>query len=223
MADTDQVGPFECGYCGNTVKFTIAVQDLSQVKTFENEVETPIGMMDFSLESGWVYRLLLCPACNKITFERVFTEDGIPEYNEFIYPEPVFLPEGLPDRVAGEYNAALKERRRNPNGYAALLGRVMDAICTDRGIPSRANGRPIFLGVRLTSLAAQENLSSVAGATGLRTVAAHADVGNLLPEDVPYLEALIRYVLDHLYVIPEVNQKAIAAEQARRASVPTTP
>lgn len=29
-------------------------------------------------------------------------------------------------------------------------------------------------------------------------------------------EALIRYVLDHLYVIPSINQKAVATELARR-------
>jgi len=36
----------------------------------------------------------------------------------------------------------------------------------------------------------------------LRNVAAHADLGGLVPEDIPYLEALVGYILDHLYVIP---------------------
>ena len=76
--------------------------------------------------------------------------------------------------------------------------------------------RDSFLGARLASLITQENLTKVGGATGLRNVAAHADLGGLLPEDVPYLEALIRYILDHLYVIPCVNQKAIDTERARR-------
>ena len=38
----------------------------------------------------------------------------------------------------------------------------------------------------------------------------------VVPEDIPYPEALIRYVLDHLYVIPAINQKAIATELGRR-------
>ena len=45
---------------------------------------------------------------------------------------------------------------------------------------------------------------------------AHADIGDLLPEDVPYLETLVRYILDHLYVIRAVNQKALDAEEACR-------
>jgi hypothetical protein len=65
-------------------------------------------------------------------------------------------------------------------------------------------------------LVSQENLSAVEGATGLRNVASHADLGALLPEDVPYLDGLIRCILDHLYVIPAVNQKAIDTQQARR-------
>jgi hypothetical protein len=65
-------------------------------------------------------------------------------------------------------------------------------------------------------LVTRENLTKVRGATGLRNVAAHADLGGLLPEDAPYLEALIRYILEHLYVIPAVNQKAIDTEKARK-------
>jgi hypothetical protein len=126
-------------------------------------------------------------------------------------------PEGLPDRIAKEYSDALKERRRNPNGYAALLGRVLDAVCTDQRIPSHAaDGKPLFLGKRLATLVARKGLAKVQGATGLRNVAAHADLGGLLPEDIPYLETLIRYILDHLYVIAAINRKAIAIEQARR-------
>lgn len=113
---------------------------------------------------------------------------------------------------------ALKERRRNPNGYAALLGRALDAVCTDRGIPShKPDGRPIFLRNRLAMLVAQEGLAKVEGVTGLRNIAAHADLGGLVPEDIPYLEALIRYILDHLYVIPAINQRAVATQKARRS------
>src|SRR5258708_37402829 len=111
----------------------------------------------------------------------------------------------------------MKERIRNPNEYAALLVLLLEAVCTDKGIPShKPDGRPIFLGKRLATLVAQEGLAKVEGATGLRNVAAHADLGGLVPEDIPYLEALIRYILDHLYVIPAINQKAVATEQARR-------
>ena len=173
--------------------------------------------MDNSVQRGWVHRMLICSVCKRASFDRVFTHDGEPEEVELLYPQPIVTPDGLPDEVAKEYGDALKERRRNPNGYAALLGRVLDAVCTDKGIPiHKPDGRPIFLGKRLATLVAQEGLAKVEGATGLRNVAAHADLGGLVPADIPCLEALIRYILDHLYVIPAINQNAVATEQARR-------
>jgi len=212
-----EIGPIECAYCGNTAAFSVVAQDFSGVVTHEFEHETPFGVMDDSVSRGWVHRMLICSVCKKASFDRVFTHDGEPEEVELLYPEPIVIPPGLPNRVAKEYGDALKERRRNPNGYAALLGRVLDSVCSDKGIPShKPDGRPIFLGKRLATLVAQERLAKVEGATGLRNVAAHADLGGLAPEDIPYLEALIRYILDHLYVIPAINQKAVATEQARR-------
>jgi len=220
MSEPYEVGPWECRYCGNVVKFTVTAQDFSQVCNYESEIETPLGSADFSLSRGWVHRLLLCPACKEISFERVFTEDGVPEESEFIYPELPPVPEGFPVKVAKEYVAALKERKRNPNAYGAMLGRVLDAICSDRRIPVRNNGRLIGLFKRLELLASKENLSPVAGgATGLRNSAAHADAGELRPEEVPILEALVRYVLDHLYVIPALDRRATAARQMRAVDV----
>jgi hypothetical protein len=191
--------------------------DFSRVETYDFEQETPWGIAENSIQHGWVHRMSICSVCKRASFDRVFTHDGEPEEMEVLYPEPILVPDGLPTTVAAEYGAALKERRRNPNGYAALLGRVLDAICTDKRIGShRPNGSPIFLGKRLSMLVTQENLSAVEGATGLRNITSHADLGALLPEDVPYLDALIRYILDHLYVIPAVNLKAIDTQQARR-------
>lgn len=74
----------------------------------------------------------------------------------------------------------------------------------------------LFLGVRLSMLAKEENLNSVAGAVGLRNVAAHADLGHLQREDLTYLETLVRYILEHLYLISAVNQKALDVEQTRK-------
>ena len=212
-----EIAPKQCDYCGNTASFTVVAEDFSGVVTHEFELPTPFGVMDDSVSRGWVHRMLICSVCKRASFDRVFTHDGEPEEVEQLYPEPIVIPAGLPDRVGKEYADALKERRRNPNGYAALLGRVLDAVCSDRGIPSqKTDGRPIFLRKRLDKLVTQEGLAKIEGATGLRNVAAHADLGGLVPEDIPYLEALMRYVLDHLYVIPAINKKALATEAARK-------
>jgi hypothetical protein len=177
--------------------------------------------MDNTIERGWVHRMLICSSCGRASFDRLFVDDGVPEEMEMLYPEPIIVPDGLPAKIAEEYAAALKERRRNPNGCAALLGRVLDAVCTDRGIPrKRPDGGPMFLGARLAKLVEKENLAVVSGATGLRNIAAHSDLGGLLREDVPYIESLVRYILDHLYIIPAVNAKAVAT--SRGATTPAS-
>lgn len=211
-----EIGPFECRYCGSTVKLRVVAEDYSQVHSYPDPQETPFGRMDFSGEAGWAHRLLLCPVCKKVTFERVYVRDGEYEETEVLFPPSNVVPDGLPERVAREFGAALKERMRHPNAYAGLLGRTLDAICTDRCIPSRDSAGKLFLGARLSMLAKKENLKSVAGAVGLRNVAAHADLGQLQREDLPYLETLVTYILEHLYVIPAVNQKAVEVERVRK-------
>jgi hypothetical protein len=217
-----EIGPLDCGYCGNNTKLTVVAQDHSQVKTYEWETQEPWGTIDNSVDRGWVHRMLICSSCGRASFDRLFLHDGYPEDMEMLYPDPIIVPDGLPPKVADEYRNALRERRRNPNGYAALLGRVLDAVCSDRGIPTKLpNGHLMFLGARLATLAKNKNLATVGGATGLRNIAAHADLRGLLPEDIPYLEALVKYILDHLYVVPAINAKAVAT--ARGRNIPPIP
>ena len=216
------IGPIDCGNCGNRAPFRVVAEDNSQIvtHTYEHE-EHPWGTLSEEVEQGWVQRMLICSSCKSASLDRVYFRDGYPDEGdpEILYPQPISIPDGVPDSVAREYRAALKERKGNANGYAALLGRVLDAVCTDRHIAQRhESGRPIFLGARFKMLTEQETLTTVQGAIGLRNVAAHADLGDLTADDVPYLEALIRYVLDHLYIIPAINRRAIEAEQARRQS-----
>jgi hypothetical protein len=213
MFEPYEIGPFECGYCGNMTRFKVAAEN-SEITSQEYEEDDELwGRTTRTDERGWVYRMLICSICKRATFDRVFYLDGLPEYDETLSPEPISVPVGLPIRVANEYKTALLERRRNPNGYAALLGRVLDAVCTDRGIPNHEAGRSVTLGPRLDKLVAQNKLRVVRGAVGLRNIAAHSDLGSLAPEDIPYLETLVRYILDHLYVIPEVNRKALHLRQ----------
>jgi len=217
MTESYDIGPFICGHCGNSVRFKVIFEDFSQLQTHTYEIEALLGTMEDSTTRGWIYRLLLCSACKQITFERLFSVDGEPEESQFLFPQPFDIPDGLPEKVGKEYAAALKERLRNPNGYASLLGRTLDAICSDRGISTKyENGKPKFLTARLEELIQKEGLVPVGGIVNLRNVAAHADLGNLLAEDIPLLEALVRYILDHLYIVPAINQKALETNRARR-------
>jgi len=60
--------------------------------------------------SGYVYRLLRCAACEGILLDRVGHDDGIPEDVELLYPAPVGVPGWLPAPVAARFPCANRER-----------------------------------------------------------------------------------------------------------------
>jgi hypothetical protein len=142
-----EIGPFVCVNCGNTARFKVTAED-SQLESHEyEEPDHPWGPSTRTVEVGYVYRMLICTICRRATFDRVFWRDGEPEDIETLCPESITVTDGLPEAVSNEYRDALNERRRNPNGYAALLGRVLDAVCTDSHIAIQ-NRQPLEFRVR---------------------------------------------------------------------------
>jgi len=120
----------------------------------------------------------------------------------FIYPMPDAI-KGLPDSVKKEYESALRVRAIDTNAFAVMLGRVLDAVCTDRG----AKGQT--LSKRLKYLAEQreipDRLAEMADSVRyLRNVGAHADLGEITDEEVPILDDLCRAVLEYVYAAPEL-------------------
>jgi hypothetical protein len=162
-------------------------------------------------ETADVYQLLRCPACRAVTLRSYFWHEGIESEAELnyktLYPSDSRIPLGLPPEIATEFLAATRVRVISANAYGVLLGRVMEMVCRDRN----ATGK--FLGQKLADLAAKGEIPTklvdvAKSLTALRNVGAHADLGELTPQEVPILEDLCKAVLDYVYSAPFLVQKA---------------
>ena len=103
----------------------------------------------------------------------------------------------------------MRVRKIDPNAFAVLLGRVLDAICVEQG----AQGGT--LNERIEYLAKQgrfpDRLADVAHRLRkLRNFGAHGDLGNLDAQDAPLLESLCRALLMYLYTVPTLARDAQA-------------
>lgn len=163
-------------------------------------------------EFGDIYQLLKCPACHAISFRSYFWNDGYMEseadvsYRQ-LYPSDIRLPFGLPVQIEKALMAAMKVKPIDSNAFGVLIGRVIELVCADRN----ATGR--FLSNKLEDLAKRQEIPQklVGVANGirqLRNVGAHAELGELTPEEVPIMEDLCRALLDYVYSAPFLAQKA---------------
>ncbi|HZR17350.1 MAG TPA: DUF4145 domain-containing protein [Verrucomicrobiae bacterium] len=194
----------QCGHCGNysTMKIVAEFRDVTH----------PHPDDEYPFSEGKVYRLLQCPAhgCKNVELESYSYSDAVdfgerPDFDyETLFPVAPQIPPGLPRKVQDEYEAALKEKRRSPNAYGVLLGRVLERVCDDKG----ATGK--MLGQKLDSLSEVKDfpLHLAFPLNEFRVIAAHAALGKLTAKEVPIIENLIRAILESLYSAPYLVRQA---------------
>lgn len=200
-----------CRHCGNKGIFYILVEHTSQQDTQEGD-------------TAWeTWMLVRCPPCEAISLMRArgsdllvqsILDDGDnPEVRliEYVYPPGTVHPRGLPKRVAEGLEAAERVRSVNFNGYAVLLGRVIETVCDDRD----AKGSTLY--AKLEDLQQKGEISPKLGelATGfrkLRNIGAHADRGDLSAAEADLLYDLCRALLESIYTLPYLA--ALAEGQA---------
>jgi hypothetical protein len=205
MANTNQrfTDKIMCLHCRNKAPMEI-VSDYSQVKSPYDREGNPTH------DSGEVYELLLCPACNAVTLRNYFWHeymdaDDIEE--KILYPTASKTPLGLPIEIADAVEAASKVKTIDANAYVVLIGRVLEMVCENR----MANGNT--LANKLNDLAKRaeipEKLVSVAhGLRNLRNIGAHAVLGELTKSEIPIVEDLCNAVLEYVYSAPFLAQQA---------------
>src|SRR5882724_7137404 len=124
--------PLKCSHCQNKAPMEI-VADYSAVQERSDDQGSPGDV--FTWESGWIYQLEKCPACDGIAFRRYYYHDAMDpsevEY-ELLCPSGEKAMRGLPPKIHSGYEAARKVRNIDANAYGVLLGRVLDSICEDR-------------------------------------------------------------------------------------------
>jgi hypothetical protein len=199
--------PLKCGLCQNTAPMKI-VADYSTVREYSDEAA------DITWDAGTLYELAQCPACDGVVLRSAFWHSGSMDPGdidyEILYPTIEKGLRGLPPTIESGYKAAQRVRNIDANAYGVLLGRVLDAVCADR----RASGET--LDQRLRSLAQNGEIPAklvdvASGLRRLRNIAAHANLGELTPAELPVLDDLTRAILEYVYSAP-----ALANEAQRR-------
>lgn len=183
------------------------VSTYSDLETMSDE-----GSVDPPWKVGDIYELLLCPACRVVTLRSYFWNEAYMESEadvsyRLLYPSDVRLPSGLPSKIEAAFVSALKVKKIDSNAFGVLVGRVIELVCSDRS----ASGT--FLSHKLSDLAKRgeipHKLVGVAnGLAKLRNVGAHAELGELTPEEAPILEGLCRALLEYVYSAPVLAQQA---------------
>jgi Domain of unknown function (DUF4145) len=209
-----------CGHCGNVAPMRFAY-DGTAVEPFDD------GKGNW-WDAGMAYETLHCPRCKSVTLRRYYSHsymDGsdIPTY-EILYPAQDQRPLGLPERVEKAFDAANNVKHLDANSYGTNLGRVLDRVCDNLGAkPDR------FLANRLSELHTAGTIPSgvfdlAGGIKSLRIIAAHADAGELTPQETPMLERATRLFLEHIYTAPHLAEKAKQrADELRAKEAAGTP
>ncbi len=215
MTDIQYSVSTTCRHCGNVGPMRVA----GRVHDLQEDVDSETGWP--GQEHGPIYEIQVCSKCERPTVTAGFYYEGMEEEDwsaATLYPPESKRLTSLPATVQPEYEAAMAVAQISPNAYAVMLGRVLDAVCADRG----ASGGTLH--ERLVDLAARGEIPSVLAELAqhvrqFRNVGAHADLGSLTKAEIPFLESLSNAVLEYLYEAPRMVEQA----QARLAALKSKP
>jgi Domain of unknown function (DUF4145) len=201
----------KCLHCGNFAPMKV-LESVNAVESFQEPIEGLQWIDTMDWEAGYIYWLLECFSCSKITLERQgyhseMDPEGIEGPFDILYPPQSEQPSGLPSEISKAYDAALAVKEKDAGFFAILLGRLLERICKER----QATG--INLHQRLESVALNSKLPAdflelAHGLKNFRNFAAHDSAEELRGEDAPMLESLCRVVLIYLYTAPKLVEQA---------------
>ncbi len=124
--------PHLCRHCGNSGLLYV-------LREYSEEEDASGG------DTAWrTWELVRCPPYGGISLlfsqgtehevQGILEEGGSPELilTDTVYPPGELHPKGLPEEVASALEAAERVKPIDFNGYAVLLGRVIERVCADR-------------------------------------------------------------------------------------------
>jgi hypothetical protein len=110
------------------------------------------------------------------------------------------LPSCVPEAVRVMYLEALSVKGTSPNSFAVSIGRALERIRRDLGIPRKELERLKSHSIGLGQIAMK--------ITEWRNIAAHADPRNITTEQVEDIDAFFRLITDYVYVLPHKLERA---------------
>ena len=205
-----------CGHCGRegTVSYLGQLVLSERTTTIHHE---PGGHVE-EVPDQTILHVARCSVCQGPTISTYrWIEDWSDpaDYAEFtrVFP-PVRELDDLPDRARERYESML-ELLHAPDAFAVRAGRLLEAICADKGIvrgdlkdriDSLVSG-----GTVPQALADQAHL-----VRNYRNVGGHDDDREVQADDVPLIRRFMEALLEYLYWGPAELERGRAALEARR-------
>jgi hypothetical protein len=202
-----------CGHCGfdGPIEFKGDVQ-----------VESNTQRVDGYGEVEWFRKWFLyrCPVCKEPTLKGWWES----EFTDFEFDEPIQIyptprdNSALPESVRKRYDAALKVRKTDAGFYAVGIGRMLEAVCRDRG---KTKGD---LNDRLDELVVDGVLPAPIGVLAhqirsLRNFGAHDNDWDVEERDVPAIEDFAEVILEYLYRAPaQLDALRTSIEERQKAA-----
>lgn len=203
MAEKDYSNLLSCGHCTNYSKMEV----IGYVSDDKSEYHEGYGPMNY----GTTYKVLKCPACEKINIVTYDWHEDMESEVEVTYtvlfPINQNIPLGLPKEISQAYVAAEKVKSIDVNAYAILMRRLLEMVCLDR----QAKNDTLFKMLKELATKGEIPAKLVDVAMGLKNfgnVGAHAGTGNLTKNEIPIVQDLTKAILEYVYSAPHLAKAA---------------
>jgi hypothetical protein len=206
-----------CGHCGR--EGTVARKE---DVVLSRKIETAYsGNETREIDVARIASIGVCSGCDQLTLETYIWVDEFMESPDdttvtVVYPKEREIAD-LPDRVRERYSAML-ELQHAPDAFAVRAGRLLEAVCLERGIP-RSEKRP-DLSHRIDGLIKAAKVPKALTDQAhlvrrYRNLGGHDNGWDVEEEDVPLIRRFVETLLDFLYWGP-ANLARVNAEFERR-------
>jgi hypothetical protein len=157
-----------------------------------------------------------CSGCDGLTLETYIWVAEMMEPDDVtlrqLYPQDRPFAD-LPERVRVRYEGML-ELQHAPDAFAVRAGRLLEAVCTDQGVP-KSKEHPA-LDHRLKALVTRAGVPSALTDQALlvkdyRNLGGHDDAWEVEDEEVPLIRKFVESLLDFLYWGPADLARVSAA------------
>lgn len=209
--------PTRCGHCGR--EGTLETKGSVTLTSKSQTIHDPPGFQQEILVQR-IAQVDLCPSCGEVTLSRYLWIDGYFDADdltvETLYPQPHRL-DDLPANIRARYEAML-DLQHAPDAFAVRAGRVLEAICADRGISDELSLRE-----QLNALVQQAEVpaplvSQAHVVYTYRNYGGHVKEFEVEAGDVPLIRGFVDALLDFLYRGPAELARVSAALDGRKAA-----
>lgn len=194
---------FRCYHCGNIVPMELSGREVS---TWD-EGEEYIGVEEWSF--------YMCPTCKEPTLICYFWQQKGAEIisdlgKTIAFPDNIFDNRSIPQNIRNAFQAASATKSMDVAISVIAWRRVLELTCKDLG----AKGKNLY--EKITNLSEEKVLPITLKEAShiirnLGNYGAHDEADRLCHLNITKVEALVRYIIEYVYVLPQKMNDILAS------------